>query len=528
MDRSPPAVPARANAAITQALARRSVRLLVAALSGACLALTLPPLDLVPAIVAWAALLGVLAAGERVARRRTLERALIGGAFGFGYHLLGLWWTGEAFLVDAATFGPLLPLGVVGLPLLLAPFHALATALLGLGPRAIGWRVLTLAVAVGFSEWLRGVVFTGFPWNVPAVQLSGATVLVQGAAVVGVDGLAVAAVLIGAAPAALFVRGRRWAAAAGAATLAMLFAYGTIRLDGAQVATFPTPVRIVQPSVPQDNKWNPQRRDEIWATLLGLSARPSADGAPPPIVVWPETALPFLYRTPSLAQDDIAATLGPGRTLVTGVVEIEPGVDGERATNSIYVLGDKGELRAALRQAPPRPVRRVPAVRAVPVAALGMEKLVEGTSQFAAGAQRVLIDLPGLPPALPLICYEVIFRQDVAGAGWIINVTNDAWFGDTPGPRQHLRHAQLRAIESGLAVVRAANNGISAVIDPYGRVRDRLELNQKDVLDVTIPQPVATPYHTRGDVPLFTLWLVVGLGLLINRTFKLPLARKRS
>lgn len=507
-------------------LARRAGRLFAAALAGATLALTLPPVDFVPAIAAWALLVWLVGIGEARARRPWLERALLGAGFGFGYHLAGLWWTGAAFLVDAAVFGPLLPLGVIGLPLLLAPFHALAVVLMGCGPRSTGWRVVTLGVAVSFTEWLRGAMFTGFPWNVPAVQLSGINELVQSASVVGVHGLAVAAVLIGAAPAALVTRGSRWAGVLGVTLLVTLAAYGTLRRDGAAPDLSPQTVRIVQPSVPQEQKWDPAERAAIWATLLDLTTRPRADGTAPSLVVWPETALPFLYRTPGRAQDELAAALLPGQTLVTGAVEIEPETPAEaagagsatvsgapeetapgRATNSIFVLDSDGVLRQRYDKR-----HLVPFGEYLPFAGvlsrLGFTAIVQGTSQFVAGTERVLIDVPDLPQALPLICYEIVFRQDVTGASWIVTVTNDAWFGDTPGPRQHLRHAELRAIETGLAIVRAANNGISGVIDPYGRLVAELPLNRRDVLDARIPAPVATPYRTFGDRPLYALWLL--------------------
>lgn len=486
----------------TAAVGSRTARLAAAAASGGLLALTLPPLDLWPAVFAWSALVLISLAAD-AGRRPALERALVGAAFGFGYHLAGLWWIGVAFLVDAATFGPFLPLGVVGLPLLLAPFHAVALVLVGLAPRTAGWRVVALCVAVSLTEFLRGVLFTGFPWNVPAVQLSGSLTLVQGAAVVGVAGLALPAVMIGAAPAALFARRDRWAAALGAAALAGLVGYGTLRLAAPPPQDHSVRVRIVQPAVPQELKWDPQSARDIWGRLLALTAMAGADGTVPPVVVWPETALPFLYSGAGVARQDIAAALD-GRTLVTGAVVVAD--DG--ATNSVFVIAPDGRI-----------VQRYDKLHLVPfgeylpfaplLSRLGLSRLVEGTSDFRAGAVRAALGVPGLPPLLPLICYEAIFRFDVGAARLVLNVTNDAWFGATPGPGQHLRHVQLRAIESGLPVVRAANTGVSAIVDATGRLRAKLELNQRGVLDGPVPGAIDTPHRRWGEGPLVVSWLII-------------------
>lgn len=505
----PFAAVARASRALAD---RRAGRVALAILSGATLALTLPPFDLLPALAAWSGLLALLlTADDR--RRPWLERALLGGAFGFGYHLAGLWWIGSAFLVDAEVFGAFLPFAVVGLPLLLAPFTALAAVLVGLAPPGAGPRAVALALSVSLTESLRGVVLTGFPWNTAGEGLAAASILAQGASLVGLTGLAVPAVLAGVLPVLVLARAFGTAVLA-AALLAALAAYGWARLATATPADDTRPlVRIVQPSVPQDLKWAAGEGPMIWRRLLDLTAAPGA----PDVVVWPETSLPFLYRTPSLEQFDLIDALPEGAMLVVGAVEER----GERYTNSVLTIDGAGEVVGRYDKA-----RLVPFGEFLPfaplLARLGFTGLVENAGNFAPGDGAGVLDIRGMPSAQPLVCYEVIFSSFLppAPVEWIVNVTNDAWFGDTPGPRQHLRLAEIRAIERGLPLVRAANNGISGVIDPEGRAVARLDLDVVGNLDARLPPPRFAPYSVVGDLPLWALWIA---GLLMA-----PFLRRKS
>lgn len=505
-------------AAVWEALAgRRAIRLLTAFAGGTLLATTLPPFDVLPAIAAYALLLGLLVAADRE-RPRPLERALIAGVFGFAYHLAALWWIGSALLVDAETFGAFLPLAVLGVPLMLAPFHALAGLLVGLVPARVAPRLLALAAALAATEFLRGIVLTGFPWNVPGVQLASSLTLAQSAALVGVEGLAAPAVLIGAAPALLWARHGRWLALPIAALAVAMVGFGAARLATAPPAAADAPrVRVVQPNIAQAFKWDPAERERIWRTLLQLTA----EDADYDVVVWPETALPFLYRTPSAEQLALAAALPEGAQLVTGAVEMDPDGAGARATNSVFVIGSDGGVGARYDKA-----RLVPFGEYLPLSGLlsrlGLQALVGGTSDFAAGpGPATLATNAGV--VQPLICYEIIFADtpppdpDGGGARWIANVTNDAWFGNTPGPLQHLRHARLRAIERGVPVVRAANTGISAVIDASGRATAALALGTRGRLDAPLPQARETGFARFGRWPGIGLWLVVAAGAVAMR-----------
>ncbi|WP_420394625.1 apolipoprotein N-acyltransferase [Acuticoccus sp.] len=494
---------------VAAARQRPAARILAALAAGAALALSLPPLDLLPAVAAYGVLLALAEASDDVVRRPLLARAVLGAAFGFAYHLAGLWWIGAAFLVDAPTYGALLPFAVIGLPLVLAPFHGAALALAGLACGGPVVHAVGFAAALGLTEWIRSFAFTGFPWNVPAVQLSGSLELAQAVSVVGLAGVTPLVVLLGAAP-VLLLRGRRLAAGAILSGAALVFVGGAVRLAQAPATDGPR-VRIIQPAIPQREKWDPAHAPQIWRTLLALTAAPAEEGARPGVVVWPETALPFLYRTPSAVQAELIAALG-GSTLITGTVEVERGAGSDMVTNSIAVIGPDGIPLGRYDKA-----HLVPFGEYVPFAPLlerlGLTALAGATADFTPGEATATLAVPGLPPARPLICYEAIFPQAgvIQPAAWIVNVTNDAWFGDTPGPHQHLQLAVLRAIEAGTPIVRAANTGISALIDAYGRVPDNLQLNRRDRLDVRVPQSVHTVYHQAPRAPI-----VVMTGLLLG------------
>lgn len=500
----------RPDTPLTAATANSVRRLAIAAVSGAVLSLTLPPFDVLPALFSYAPLLLVSTAVDRECRR-PVERALLFAVFGATFHLCGLWWVGSAFLVDAETFGPFLPFAVIGTPLLLAPFYAVAGILVGLAPARIVPRYAAMVAALALVEFLRGVLFTGFPWNVPAVQIAASPILAQGASIVGVEGMALVAVALGALPAVLLARrsaARSVTVATVVACFVVLCGYGIGRLATVPPADGPM-VRVVQPNVAQHHKWDPTHRERIWRTLRQLSA-----GSDAALVVWPETALPFLYRVPSMEQGELAAALGPAQ-LITGVAEIEPMGAGLRRTNSVYVIQPGGILTARYDK-----VRLVPFGEFLPFAGplnrLGLSALADGVGRFEAGTEPAVLST-AIGPVQPLICYEVIFAgfrapQPVRA---LVNVTNDAWFGATPGPAQHLRHASLRAIEQGRPVLRSANTGISAIIDGAGRLVEALPLNVQGQLEARLPAIHAPPHGGRPRLAAGIAFALVVAGAIV-------------
>jgi apolipoprotein N-acyltransferase len=273
-------------------------------------------------------------------------------------------------------------------------------------------------------------------------------------------------------------------------------------------------------------KWDNSVRDRIFATTLELSARPPEDGSPAPkLILWPETAVPFLFTDRPDALAAIGEMLQPGQLLLTGAVRAEPGsgTDAPRYYNAVIAIDDSGEIADAVDK-----VHLVPFGEYLPfsglLARLGIEQLVAGPMNFVAGSQRHPLALPGGIVGLPFICYEIIFPDivavDVTSPGVIVNVTNDAWFGETPGPYQHFRQAQVRSVESGMPLLRAANTGISGVIDPRGRIVDGLAMNSRGILDVELAVP-ASAWNSYPQARLvgFAILLILALFAAAGRVW---------
>lgn len=455
--------------------------------------------------------------------RAARAAAATGWCFGFGYFLASLWWIGNAFLVEADVFAWLLPFAVIALPAGLALFPAFGFAC----ARALwspgAWRLCALTVGLGGSEWLRGHILTGFPWNTFGYALAENLALAQSVSVIGLWGLTLAAILIFSAPVLLLEprgRARLLGPACAALVLIAAFGWGSWRLAQPALPLVPgVHLRVMQPALPQDQKFAYAERHRILDDYLALSSAPSATYphglADVTLLIWPESAFPFVYEREPWAKARIAQTLPDTVTLVTGAARHGPPPPGQTSFfyNSIRVMNGDGEV---LQNADK--VHLVPFGEYLPfqrtLESLGLEQLTRQRGGFASGTQLTALNLPGHPTAAPLICYEAIFPGAVVPAGerpgFLLNVTNDAWFGATPGPYQHFLQARIRTIEEGLPMVRAANTGISAVIDPLGRIVADLSLGEKGNLDVGLPPalhqiPVAAKYPQLGFIALFLI-----------------------
>jgi len=475
-------------------------RSLVAFLAGAFAVLTQAPYDFFAAgfvsfpVLVWL-LDGTTLDGPGGLLRRLRPAFAVGWWFGFGYFLAGLWWIGSALLVEADDFAWALPLAVVGIPLMLAFFYGFACAVARLMWSSNIGRIAALAFGFALAEWLRGFLFTGFPWNAVGYAAMPVPLLMQSVSLIGMNGMNTLAVFVFAVPALLAGRRHLRLGFAFAVLLAAAHAgFGYVRLTAPPpVADKALDIRIVQPSVNLAEKWDETVRDRIFATMLALSSQaPEAGHAKPQLILWPETSVPFLFTERPQALTAIGDMLADGQMLVAGAVREEGG--GQAADslyyNSVVAIDDHGEIVDAVDK-----VHLVPFGEYLPFAGLlrrlGIEQFVAGPMTYSAGNERHAITVPDGIHALPFICYEVIFPDivavDAASTELIVNVTNDAWFGDTPGPYQHFRQAQVRAVENGLPLIRAANNGISAVIDPRGRTVDALAIDARGALDVRVP-----------------------------------------
>ena len=551
------AAPLRAAVRLREAVVRqrgpRRVALAIGA--GALSALALAPFHFAPVLLLTLPVLAWLIAGPpgdatagvtRAKRRPLRDAAFVGWLFGFGYHFAGLYWIGWAFLVEAEKFAVLLPFAVTLMPAGLALFFAAATAATAATPERATTRVLALALALAVAEWLRGHIFTGFPWNVLGYALTGPLVLMQAAGLFGVYGLTLVAALCALAPLVVMAdalasrRERLLAVALPLLGLGLLVAYGTMRL----AAPVPPDVagsrlRIVQPSIAQTDKWRPEKQREIFERHLALSLV-DGDGRATGLegithVVWPEASMPFLPLDTPEALAAIARLLPDGVQLIAGALRVErqPVAGGETrrlAYNAAIVLDGEGQLVTRYDK-----IHLVPFGEYLPfqetLEAIGLEQLSRMKGGFQAGRPpRVPMRIPGLPPIGMLICYEAIFPAAVVHGGErpaaLFNVTNDGWFGRSTGPYQHLQQSRVRAVEEGLPLVRVANNGVSAVVDPYGRLRATIPLDVAGTHDFALPGSITPPPYARfGDLVFFVMVLAVG-GVLVRLAVSGRLGRR--
>jgi apolipoprotein N-acyltransferase len=503
---------------------RRSIAFTAGALS----ALAMAPFDAWPILFLTLPVLIFLIDG--IASRGwsgLIAAADIGWCFGFGYFLAGLYWLGYAFLVDAATFGWLLPFAVLGLPAILAIYTALGVLLARLLWQRGAMRILALAVCLTATEWLRGHAFTGFPWNAFGYALTAPLVLAQAASVLGLWGLTFIAVAVCASPATLLdqdVKKRRplLPFTLAVLTLVALGGFGAVRLawtptrlvDGVHL-------RIMQPNLQQDVRFNYAAKHEVVDHYVALSAQQGADKVTH--LIWPESPFPFFLTREADTFAQIARALPPNTLLFTGAMRLaDPDNPAQSGVyNSIYVIDHQGAIRAVYDK-----VHLVPFGEYLPfediLERIGLQTLTEQRGGFLAGDRHRLITVPGAPSALPLICYEIIFPGELMSSaerpGWIVNVTNDGWFGISSGPYQHLQQARVTAIEQGLPLARAANTGISAVVDPVGRIIGSLPLGSEGVLDTPLPRSIGAPIYARfGDAPAAVLIVIASVLALRGR-----------
>ncbi|MBR0673616.1 apolipoprotein N-acyltransferase [Neoroseomonas soli] len=475
---------------------RRGWRLWVTAGGlGALGALAMPPIHAVPVLLL--AIPGLLVL---VGAAGTWKRAFwIGFVWGWGHFAAGLYWITHAILTEVERFWWLVPIAVPALALPLALFVA--------GPAALAWkaragwpRVLVFGGAWVLFEMLRGWAFTGFPWNLLGTVWAFGALPVQAAAWIGVHGLSLATVLIASTP----LLGRR-AMLGGAAALAGFGLFGLARLWPAEPPPQPVGLLIVQGNVAQEVKWREDQRIPILrryiegtreAALAALRELPEDHNL---VVIWPETAVPFLVADDPEVRHLIAGALPQRAMLLTGTVRAEFGPDrrARRVFNSLVAVDPAGEVRGVTDK-----VHLVPFGEYMPLSGLLPVRIVQGGMDFTAGEELRSVRAGWVPPFGALICYEVIFPAAVVPRErpqWLVNVTNDAWFGISAGPWQHLAAARLRAVEEGLPLARAAQTGVSAVFDARGREVARTGLGETGVLMAPLPAArEPTPFSRFG------------------------------
>lgn len=481
-------------------LTHSSIALLgLSVLAGAFAATGFAPFHILPAAIVALACLAWLC---RLARSVCFAFAL-GWCFGLGYFAVGLHWVAQSFFVDPERFGTLAFPAIALLTGGLAIFSGIACGV----ARALRTGVyvtdaFVFAAAWTGTEWLRGTLLTGLPWNLVGHVWSVTAATMQLAAVVGVYGLT----FLTACGAALAVRPFsngmwRLRLAASVLIIGSIWAAGQVRLmivrDPGSTGIV---VRMVQGNVPQALKWRPEQRNTILERYVRLTGQLAL--RPVSAVVWPETAIPFDLAGDRDIRQRVANVLPAGGILFAGALrgdDAEP----QNIFNSIVAVTADGRPIMAYDK-----VHLVPFGEYVPFGSiLPLRRLTYGAADLSAGHERPAIRVGSLPVVAPMICYESIFPfhgLDGDPPHWLLNVTNDAWFGRSAGPFQHLEIARFRAVEAGAPMIRVANTGISAMIDAFGRVRERIELEQTAILDVELPRrlPGATIYSRLGNTPL--------------------------
>jgi apolipoprotein N-acyltransferase len=412
----------------------------------------------------------------------------------------------------------------------MALYWAAATSLASiLWMRGLG-RVFLLAALLALSEWLRGRWFTGFPWNALGYATEAFDGLSQLAAFIGIWGLTFLILLWAALPAALQDKGhsrlRRAAVFLILASAVPLWMAGALRLKDEPNGQDQGPwVRIVQPNIPQSDKWRSDNAQQILDDLIAMSAvGPVLEGRSPLIVVWPESSVPFLIDEEPDALAAIAEALPDEARLLMGSLRRtrRSSSEPQRVYNSLFVLDGLGRIAAVYDKQ-----HLVPYGEYLPLSdwlePLGLRRLVTVPGSFDQGPGPRTLWTEGIAPFSPLICYEAIFPGEIVAAprpAWLLNVTNDGWFGFTSGPYQHLAQARFRAIEQGLPLIRAANTGISAVIDAQGRILQSLPLGSRGTIDARLPEPLPPTFYARfGDLAFFLMILLsFAAGLLVQHS----------
>jgi apolipoprotein N-acyltransferase len=481
---------------------RRFVLLLVA---GAIAGLSVPPLFVVPALfIAFPVWVWCLDGAERQRGWRRLfgPAFTIGFAFGWGYFTVAFHWLGAAFFVDGGILLVVMPFAILALAALIAAFWGLASGLAHLFWSHGSWRIVTLATFLTIAEWARGHVLTGFPFDLLGYALTPTDEMMQATALIGIYGLTLVAALLAMTPALIWPADDRSLSRRllplfiALGVIAAQLGYGYNRLAGT-VATERTDIamRLVQPLVYEHSDFGNVDPVALIDRLLMLSDMrmdPADQGlADITHLVWPESSLPFYLATYPEALARISRLLPDSTTLLTGAPrqQYEPGTTHSALPpfNSVLAIDTNGEVIASYDKS-----HLVPFGEFLPFsgffATLGLRQFVPGAEGWSHGdARRRLMTLPATPPFLALVCYEILFSGnlgDTAGAQFLFNITNDAWFDGSIGPAQHAHHARIRAVEEGMSLVRAANTGITFATDPLGRITAELPPQQMAALDV--------------------------------------------
>lgn len=494
-------------------------------LAGLLAVLALAPYHFWPVwIVSLAVLLWRLDGARR--GHRPLRGGFVTGlVFGMGYFLAGTFWVGFAFINRGPEFAALVPIALPLFAAMLAVFWGIAGAIYARFAQNTEWRVLSFAAIFALTEWVRSHIFSGLPWNLPAYTWPAGGAVSQSASWLGVYGLSFLTLLMFAAPAMLATRDlgprRLLPALSGFALLCVLFFAGSLRLVSTTVPDVEdVRLRIAHSNITQAEKWGDEGEDIARDRYMSLTRQPGLDEVTH--VLWPEGALPIYMLEDGQTLSRLGTALNDGPALIAGINRRARAGDEVVYHNSLAAMRFRGgELSV---DALYDKVLLVPFGETIPMAslisAIGFDEFAR--LQFTPGPRAIVAEIPGLPPMMPLICYEAVFphfwQSTAERPEWFFNLSNDAWFGDTSGPRQHLVQSRYRSIEAGIPLIRSASRGYSGVVDPLGRMPVIIAPEQEGAFDVTLPRALSpTPYAMYGDLLFWFMVLGVFGGLALQK-----------
>jgi apolipoprotein N-acyltransferase len=471
---------------------------------GICAAAALPPIYLLPLLFPSFTGLFLLAYASPTHRQAFLD----GWWWGLGYFTAGLYWICISLYVEPEKFAWLTPFALFGLPSILAIYVGLVTCLI---PRSIRkpplFSYLIFAGLWVFFEYIRTHLFSGFPWNPIGLVWSASDITLQLASVIGSYGLSWLTAIFATLPVFFFLEKRIWFPLCTGLIIVVLFlGFGWWQLGHYPTEYTDVKIRIVQANIAQSLKWDPKSEFANLKKYADLTRSPGLDSVQ--LVIWPEASVPFYMEQDSILSQNLGSLLPKHALLLTGGLRGIGTKDNWKAWNSLFAIDEKGHIVTQYDKHHLVPFGEFIPLRHI----LPLENIAGGLGDFSRGPGPGTLFINNYPPFSPLICYEAIFSDEATDntrkATWLLNITNDAWFGISSGPYQHLQMARMRAVEQGLPLIRAANTGISASFDSMGRLLASLHLGETDIMDVELPKANQSIFSRYSTFPI--LFIIAG------------------
>lgn len=437
--------------------------------------------------------------------------------FGFGFFVAGLYWIGNALLVDIVNLGWLYPLtllaigGFFGL-FMIPPFAVWYY----FKKNNIWYKIIAFACVWVLAEWVRSFIFTGFPWNLLGTVFAFNDIFIQSACLWGTYGLSFIFLILSASIYALFEGNKKSSLIIICITVLFLTIFGLVRIKNYNTQNSDIKIRLVQPSIAQSMKWNKNELENNFYKYIELSKQEPLNDVD--FVVWGETALPFDIEYNEKYRERIKEAIPDSGYLITGLVRYDI-INGKyEAFNSMYVIDKNAQIVAFYDKNHLVPFGEyIPLRKYLPD---WIRPIANNIADFSTSEKLKNIKIKNYPKFGALICYEIIFPDEVVNRqdkpDWLVVLTNDGWYGKSSGPYQHLVSAKMRAIEEGISIVRSANSGISAVINPLGKISQQIELNKIGAQDIYLPlnSKIFTLYSLYGKNAVLLLMLLILVAIL--------------